>query len=164
MRRDLGGRVRVSGITRAPRRESRSHGGAAVRVRNTMTGLLQDFRYALRQLRKSPGFAAVAVLTLALGIGANTAVFSVVNAVLLRALPVRDPGRLYYVQIASGNQPPRASNTGNDNTSFSEPVFEALRQRHDIFADLIAYAPLGIPKTAVRFGDTPEEAEGEEVS
>jgi len=129
-----------------------------------MNVLVQDFRYGLRQLRKSPGFTAVAVLTLALGIGANTAVFSVVNAVLLRALPVRDPGRLYYVQIANGNQPPRASNTGNSNTSFSEPVFEALRQRHDIFADLVAYAPLGIPKTAVRFGDTPEEAEGEEVS
>ncbi|HZQ19090.1 MAG TPA: ABC transporter permease [Terriglobales bacterium] len=129
-----------------------------------MNGLIQNLRYAVRQLRKSSGFTAVAVITLALGIGANTAVFSVMNAVLLRALPVRDPGRLYYVEIASGNQPPSAGNTGNANTSFSEPVFEALRERHDVFSDLIAYAPLGLPKTAVRFGSTPEEAEGEEVS
>lgn len=106
----------------------------------------------------------VAVLTLALGIGANTAVFSAMNAVLLRMLPVRDPQRLYYLQIATGNQPPGAENTGNDNTSFSEPVFEALRQRTDVLDDVVAYVPLGIGKVAVRYGDLPEEAQGDEVS
>jgi predicted permease len=127
--------------------------------------LSHDLRYALRQLRKSPVFTATAVLTLALGMGANTAVFSVMNAVLLRRLPVRDPQRLFYLHLGNGQgDPPSASDTGNSNTSFSEPVFEALRQRDDVFADLIAYVPLGFAKTAVRYKEVPEEARGDEVS
>jgi hypothetical protein len=66
--------------------------------------ILQDLRYAARILRRSPALTATAVLTLALGIGANTAVFQLINAVAMRSLPVRDPGELVEVRIAGGNK------------------------------------------------------------
>lgn len=125
--------------------------------------MMNEFRYAARQLYNSPWFTVTVVLTLALGIGANTAVFSVMNAVLLKGLPVPNPQELVYLHVPSG-QPDGAGNTGNSTTSFSEPVFEDLRQDHHAFADLIAFVPLAIGKVAVRTGDTPEEIEGDMVS
>ena len=124
--------------------------------------LSKDVRHAVRGLVNNPLFAGVAIVMLALGIGANAAIFSVVNSVILRTLPVRNPQQVFFLQ--SDGQPDRASDTGNPKTSFSEYVFEQLRNDHQAFADVIAYVPLGFNKIAVSSGNLPQEAAGEMVS
>jgi len=95
--------------------------------------LAQDIRYALRTLRASPGFTATAVLSLALGIGANTAIFSILNAVMLRSLPVEDPQRL--VQLGS----PRSDPAHPLRVSFSNPVWEQVRDHQQAFSGTLAF-------------------------
>ena len=137
-----------------------------IRFGHVLERFAADLRFAFRQVRKSPGFTLIVVLMLTLGIGANTAVFSVMNALLMQLLPVSHPDGLSFVSMANGQgQPPGASNTGDNNTSFSEGTFEALRQRTDVFEELIAYVPMSFTgSVAVRHGELPEEANGVEVS
>jgi predicted permease len=126
-----------------------------------LDNFVRDLRFGLRPLRKSPGFAATAILTLALGVGANTAVFSVMNAVLLRSLPVADPDRLVYLKTSN---PPRGTGTIDSNQTFSYSVYDALRRQSRGLSPVMAYVPLSGSKIAVRYGEQPEEAEGDMVS
>ncbi len=127
-----------------------------------MESFARDLRYSVRALSATPLFTAVAVLALALGIGANTAIFSVMNAVVLRLLPVHEPERVF--NLTSDGQPNGAGNTGNTETSFSVRVFERLRTDRQVFSDVMAYVPMGFNKISVRAGNRPEEAAGEMVS
>ena len=89
----------------------------------------QDLRYGVRQLRLNPGFAAVAVLSLALGIGANTAIFQLVNAVRLRTLPVERPEELAYIDFAKGSM--RSGWFSTRSARFTYTHWEQLRDRQE---------------------------------
>ena len=122
--------------------------------------MAQDLRYGLRMLGKNVGFSAVAVVTLALGIGANAAIFAVINAVMLRALPVKHPDELMTV----GN-PARVHSwgTGTPRTDvFSYPLYRELRDNNQVFASLLASSNLGNLRIAGDGG--PETASGRLVS
>jgi len=116
--------------------------------------LAQDLRYALRMLRKSPDFTAVVVLTLALGIGANTAIFSLMNAVLLQSLPVRNPQELVVVRYV-------AAQSEHADEDFSYPMYQALRDKSSVFDGVIARS--GVSFNATYQGQS-EHASGELVS
>src|SRR5260370_18002635 len=107
-----------------------------------MNGIFQDLRYALRQPRKSPVVTIVTVITLALGIGANTAIFSVVHTVLLAHLPYRDVDRLMMIW---GSNPSR----GDRQSPISAGDFTDWKQKNDVFEDIAASYDNQITLTAV---------------
>jgi predicted permease len=92
----------------------------------------RDLHFALRSMLKSPGFTTVALLTLALGVGANTAVFSLINGLLLRPLPVPHTEQLAVLRYEDGGPDP-------NNFAFCTPFFRSLEKRHDVFSDVFAY-------------------------
>jgi predicted permease len=108
-----------------------------------MGTLLQDVRYGLRMLVKKPTFTIVAVLTLALGVGANTAIFSIVNAVLLHSLPYRDPDRLVRIFF---NEP----GVGLRDVRFSEPELDDLQTRASVFEDVTPIVPASTNLTGAK--------------
>src|SRR5689334_1257071 len=112
----------------------------------------QDLRYGFRVLRASPGFAAVAILSLALGIGANTSIFSVVNAALLKPLPVTEPDRLVFVFNGSRTSPYSVS---------SYPDFIDYRDKNEVFTDLLTYSSITM---SARIEDQTELLSGSIVS
>jgi predicted permease len=100
-----------------------------------LESFVADVRYALRSLRGSPGFALVAILSLGLAIGANTAIFSLIDAVMLRSLPVMRPEELVRVTT-----PTRSGGLGEGSDNFTNPLWEALRDRQDVFSGAFATA------------------------
>jgi predicted permease len=104
-----------------------------------MSSLWQDISFAFRLSTKSPGFTAIVVLTLALGIGANTAIFTVVNAIMLQPLPVKDPGQLYSVGDNHGCC--QLAGIQGDFSIFSTALYEQLRDNTPEFSDLAAFEP-----------------------
>ncbi len=118
-----------------------------------LEAMLQDLRFAVRMLRKSPGFATVAILTLALGIGANTAIFSLLNTIMLQSMPVRNPQELVVLRWSAHGRPQHIgsssygdcrgtewSDTVSGGCSFSYPMFKEIRQRVDLFSGVMAFA------------------------
>jgi predicted permease len=121
----------------------------------------RDLRYGARQLARTPVFTIVCILTLALGVGANTAIFSVMHAVLSKMLPVQDSSHVFYVHTTG--YPDGASQTGDPETSFTYPMYQALRGQPGVL-EVMTFIPMSSSgKTSVRVGTVPMEAAGDMV-
>ena len=142
-------RRRTGSVEHAARTAAIRHGGIAQAMEAlrdqrglpSLDSLFQDVRYGLRTLRRSPGFTVVAGLSLALGIGANTAIFSLLDAVLLRSLPVNRPEELF---VMSGG--------------YSYPAYQTIRERNQFLGQL--FATNGVGAWNVTIGDGPVERAG----
>jgi predicted permease len=141
---------------------------------NFIENLVQDLRYGVRMLVRSPGLTATVVLSLALGIGANTAIFSLINAVLLKTLPVQNPQELALLQWSSHGWPDGvignvAGDMGQDKAgrmtspSFTYALYEEIRGHGDVFSSMLALAGNG-SDVNVGYQGTPGRADGELVS
>ncbi len=117
--------------------------------------MFQDIRYALRMLAKNPAFASVVVLTLALGIGANAAIFSLLDKVLLQSLPVTNPDQLAVLSVYDPKEGPTYD------SSFSYPMYQDLRDRNSVFSGVLARSGV---QMNVSYGDQTERVGGELVS
>lgn len=100
--------------------------------------LVQDMRYGLRQLRRDSGFTAVALLSLALGIGANLAIFQLIDAIRLRALPVQNPGQLAEIRIANG--PWQSGNFTGPHPELTYPLWQKIRDHQEPFSEVFAFS------------------------
>jgi len=125
-----------------------------------MQNLWKDISFGLRMLEKSPGFTAIAVITLALGIGANTAIFSLMNQILLQRLPVKNPDQLVILR-APGPATGHVSTDGDSAESFSYPMYKGLRDNNSVFSGILAR--YGFSASVASHGQT-DRASGEVVS
>src|SRR6266550_5405828 len=118
-----------------------------------MHTLLKDIRYGIRMLARTPGFTLVAVLSLALGIGVNTTVFSLLDAVILRSLPVHNPDQMVNIATREAG--------GAPHYDFSYPLYAGLRDHNDVLSGMVAYTDTSLGLAA---GDQTERIRGEYVS
>ncbi|MFP5228472.1 MAG: ADOP family duplicated permease [Acidobacteriota bacterium] len=130
----------------------------------TLESVWRDLKYGARGLARNPMFTAIAVLTLALAIGANTTIFSLLDQALMQALPVRDPGRLVVLSFAgdvSGHMEAHGGDSTGHQHSFSYPMYKDLRDRNTVFSGLIGAAPTNV---GVTWNNRAEDTKAEMVS
>jgi putative ABC transport system permease protein len=106
-----------------------------------VTGFLQDIRYSRRQFGRAPGFTVIAIITLALGIGANAAIFSLVNQVLLKNLPVAQPERLVMLKSVGSFTGHTSAYGGDADQYFSHPMYRDLRDQNEVFSGMLCMFP-----------------------
>jgi len=126
-----------------------------------MQSLFQNLRYAARQFKKRPGFTVIAVLTLAIGIGASASIFSLVDQVLLRRLPVAEPQRLVMLRFNGSDTGHTSAYGGDDHDYFSYPMYRDLRDQNTVFSGMLAMFPAQV---GVQWHDSSTLANSELVS